>query len=120
MSDGKSDDISSVCSSFSEVSFRGEEISAEQAVDESIRDIQNGLNQANVLMRNLLTCDERGESWEVMFPMYTDIDELIKEAIVLFRELRGLAKQITPPKPRASKTAKKEPSMLESCGGGTV
>ena len=117
--EGKDDDISSVCSSFSQVSFNGEEVSADQAIDESMKDIQNGTNQAHVAVRNMLTSDERGESYDIMKAQFDEIDGIVKEAIALWKSLRSIAKQLVPPKPR---TTKKEPdtpsSVLDSCSGG--
>ena len=115
--DNKDDDLDSMCSSFSTVSFNGEEISADKAVDESLRDIQQATNDVHCLVRNMLTSDERSEGWEVMKPMYDEIDENVQEALSLWKELRNIAKQLLPPKPRASKASKKtEASVLDSCG----
>lgn len=103
--DNKNDDISSVCSSFSTVSFNGEEMTADKAIDESMKDIQKSVNNAHVVVRNMLTSDERGEEYEIMKEQYDQVDELVKEGIALWKDLKAIAKQLLPPKPRASKKA---------------
>jgi len=112
------DDIESVASNFSEVSFRDDLVSAEQAVDLSIKDIQDGLNNTQVALREMLQLDERGEEYSIMKAKYDEIDELLKDGINLLKELRGLAKQLIPPKPRASTAKKAATNVLEECKGG--
>lgn len=112
------DDIESLASNFSEVSFRDDLVSAEQAVDLSIKDIQDGLNNTQVALREMLQLDERGESYDLMKAKFDEIEELLKDGISLFKELRGLAKQLVPPKPRANTAKKAATNVLEDCKGG--
>jgi hypothetical protein len=96
------DDMSSTCSTFSQISFRGDqEVDAEHAVDESIKSIQDGLNNIQVGLRNMLMSDERGDDYDLMKGMFDEIDTLVKEGVVLMKEVRGISKQLMPPKPRA-------------------
>ena len=101
--DNKDDDMSSMCSTYSMLSINGQEISADKAVDESLRDIQQSVNDVHCLVRNMLTADERGEDWEIMKPMYDEVDDNVKEALALWKDLKMIAKQLLPPKPRVSK-----------------
>lgn len=116
--DCKDSDLDSVCSSFSQVSFNGETVSADQAIDESMKDIQTGTNQAHVAVRNMLTSDERGEDYEVMKAQFDEIDGIVKEAIELWKNLRAIAKQLVPPKPRATKKDTKPTGVLDCCSTG--
>lgn len=111
-------DIESLASNFSDVSFRGDLVSAEQAVDESIKDLQNGLNGVQCGMREMLVADERGEEYSIMKAKYDEIDELLKEGISLFKEMKGLAKQLVPPKPKASTKKEAATNVLDDCKGG--
>jgi hypothetical protein len=100
--DSKDDDISSTCSTFSQISFRGDqEVDAEQAIDESIKSIQAGLNNIQVGLRCMLMADSREDSYEDMLPMFCEIEGLVKEGVVLMKEVRMVGKQLMPPKPRA-------------------
>lgn len=109
-------DVGSCASQFSSVSFRGEMQSAEEAVDESIKDLQDGLNGCQSLLRQMLMADGRGDSYEEMEPMYNDICDLFKEFITLTKEMKGLAKQLLPPKPKVAK--KEVGDVLKDCKSG--
>ena len=102
--DEDKDDLDSLASSFSMVSFGGEEVSADVAVDQSMGDTQKSINNIHVGIRNMLTSDERGEDYEVLKGQYDEIDGLVKIAIELMRDIRAIAKQLVPPKPRAKKS----------------
>lgn len=115
MSESKSDDLESVCSNFSIVSLaNGEEVSAEQALDEGCKDIQTAINEIHSFARQLLMGDERDDNYEEMIPLFKQLDENISEGIVLLKDLKKICKQLIPKKPRAA-TKKKEPSMLDVC-----
>ncbi len=114
--DSKDDDISSLASGFSAISFRGnEEVSAEVAVDESIKSIQDGLNGCQVRLRMLLMADERGDSYSEMEPLYNEIMDLLKEFTELTKEIKSICKQIMPAKPKATKKDKPA-GVLDCCG----
>ena len=115
MSDFK-DDMNSTVSGFSMISVGGEEnVSADQAIDESLKKIQSGLNELHQGARLLLMSDERDDTWEEMDPTYTQIVAGTKEVISLMKELASICKQMMPPKPRSAKKNTAEPSMIESC-----
>ena len=118
MSDHKDDDVSSMCSSFSMVSINGgEEVDAETAITTAIKDIQDSLNLLECYMREILMMDFHGESYEIMDAKVKEIEAHIKEGKVLWTDFQSIARQLRPPKPRSSKTPKKEqPSMLDVCG----
>jgi hypothetical protein len=114
--DGK-DEMDSTVSGFSMVSINGaEEVSAEVAVDDSCAMLQTSFNNIHQGLRLMLMADERDESYEDSLEAYTKMYELIAEGVSLMKELKSLVKQVQPKKPRAAKTAKKEPTMMESCG----
>jgi hypothetical protein len=112
------DDLDSVCSSFSQVSFNGEEVSAEVAVDESIKQIQQGLNNLQVGMRELLMLDERDESYEVIQPKYEEIEALVKDGVSLWKDMLAIARQLRVPKPRATKKESQKTGVLDQCKTG--
>lgn len=99
------DDMSSMCSSFSQVSFNGESVPADQAIDESMKSIQTGLNNTHVLVRNMLTSDERDEGYEVIKPMYDELASFIDEGVSLLRELKKIGKQMVPKPPKGASTS---------------
>ena len=112
-------DIDSTCSQFSEVSFRGTLVDAETAVDASVKDVQDGLNSTCCLLREMLQLDERGEDYSIMKEKYDEVDSILKEGVALLKELRTIAKQLVPPKPKATKKDLTS-SMLDECGGGKI
>ena len=92
-------DMSSMCSSYSNITLgNGEEVGFDVAIDNSMKDLQDGINEIHVIARNLLTMDERGEGREVILPAFTEMDGLVKEACALLRELGKICKQVVPKK----------------------
>ena len=94
------DDLSSTVSGFSTVSIDGEAVSCEKAVDESILDMQGGLNNIHVGVRNMLMADERGDDYNDTLEEYTKLYSLLDELIVLTKDLKKIVKQVQPKKPR--------------------
>lgn len=87
--------------SCSDVSYQGETVSAEKAIDESIKDLQDGLNSIHNMARRLLMADIRGDSYQDMFPLYKILFELVKEDVTLLKDFQKIIKQLLPtPKPR--------------------
>ena len=109
---------SSICSSYSDVSFGGEIVSADVAIDQAFKDLQEGVNETHVTMRNMLTSDERGEEYEVLKEQFDGLAANVKEAIVLLKEVTKIAKQIVPPKPKNTPAdiAKAEKSIASMTG----
>ena len=120
MSDGKDDDISSVCSTFSMVSINGEECSADVAVDDTMKRLQTSVNNIHCGLREMLQLDERGEDYSIMKEKHDAIDALCREGRELWKDAVALSKQLVPPRPRAKTTKKAEQplSVLEACSGG--
>lgn len=107
--------IDSCVSGFSIVSLaNGEEVSAEQALDESCKDIQSAVNEIHSFARRLLMSDERDDTHEEMAPLYKGLEENISEGIALLKDLKKICKQLIPKPPRKP-NVKKAPTMLESC-----
>lgn len=111
------DDIESTISNFSMISIAGgEEISADQALDDSCADIQKAINLIHSYARQVLMCDERGDDYSDVQPLYKTLCENVDEGISLLRELKRLVKQLVPPAPR--KKAKPKPKVGDDnyCG----
>lgn len=93
--------MSSMCSSYSNITLgNGEEVSFDKAIDDSMVDLQSGINEIHVIARNLLTMDERGEDYEVVKPAFDNLDNLIKEAVACLKDLTKICKQVIPKKPK--------------------
>ena len=85
--------ISSQMSEMS-ISLNGEEIMLEEAVDETFKNLQAFLNSTQCDLRNLASCDERNETFEVSHSYCTKIDDNISEMNELFKSLKSIVKQI--------------------------
>ena len=85
--------ISSQMSEMS-ISLNGQEIMLEEAVDETFKDLQAFLNNTQCDLRNLASCDERNETFEVSHSYCTKIDDNISEMNELFKSLKSIVKQI--------------------------
>ena len=115
------DDVSSMASTFSMVSLNGgEEVDAETAITTAIKDIQDSLNQLEVYMREILMMDFHGESYEIIDGKVKEIETHIKEGKGLWADFLSIARQLRPPKPRATKKKKENATsdLLQTCGGG--
>lgn len=108
------DDLDSMASTYSQVSWNGEEMPADEAVDSSMKDIQGGINEIHIAVRNMLTSDERGEGYEVQKEQYDNILETLKESTALMKDIAKICKQLVPPKPRGQKKLDKTADMLAS------
>jgi len=98
-----SDDMSSMCSSYSNITLgNGEEVSFDKAIDDSMIDLQTGINEIHVIARNLLTMDERDEDYDVIKPAFDNLDTLVKEACICLKDLTKICKQVIPKKPKSS------------------
>ena len=104
-------EINSVCSSFSMVSINGQEMDAEQAVDQSMKELQEGLNNVHVQLRRLLMCDERGDPYQEVKPRCVKADDCIKDVVDIAKDIKGLIKQLCPKKPKGW-TANDEQKMM--------
>lgn len=93
----------SMVSGFSMVSIGGEDVSAEKAIDESIADIQSGLNETHSGLRIMLMSDERGDSFEETKEDYDRLYSHIKELQELIKDLHKIVKQVQPRPPKKTK-----------------
>ena len=101
--------MDSTCSGFSMVSIGdGEQVSAEVAIDDAMKDVQEGLNNIHASIRLILMADERGDNFEETKEEYDRQYALIDEVTVLLKDLKKICKQIQPRKPRATTTKKKD------------
>jgi hypothetical protein len=113
------DDMDSVCSNFSMVSVGGDQMSADQALDEAFKDIQTGWNELHSYSRQLLMADQRDDSYEDFLPLYTTFNELMKESKGLLGDLNKIIKQLMPKKPKGFKTQAEldKPTSIEEMTG---
>jgi hypothetical protein len=93
-------EINSVASSFSQISMHGETVDAEAAVDDSVKKIQEALNEINVCLRNLLMEDERSGEYEHMIDHANHIKELCSDGVHLYKDILSITKQLLPKKPK--------------------
>lgn len=99
------DDISSISSTLSTVSFRGEETDVGTYIDSVFADIQQGVNDLHSTTRALSFAEDRGDSYDEAKVIYDQIADLVKDGCALFREVATVNKQFLPAKPRAPKKA---------------
>ena len=87
---------SSICSAMSEVSIslNGVEQSLEQAIDDTFKELQQNLNQSQCNLRNLATCEERGDEFQISHDICYRIHDNILEMKELFLDLNSIVKQI--------------------------
>lgn len=97
-----SDDVSSLCSNMSDmtVSCFGEDVPLEDAVDSIFKQIQEHINQMHCEIRNLCMAEDRNMDYEECFEYHMAIDEHVKQACTVFKELTKVSKQILPTKPK--------------------
>jgi hypothetical protein len=82
------------------VSFRGEEIELDEALDALYREIQTNLNRSQCAVRSLACCEERNDTFLEAVGIYFEIDDHVESLFDLFRELQTVSKQCLgkPPK----------------------
>lgn len=94
------DMLSMISTASTTLTFHGEQVDAEKCVDESIKNIQNGLNQINVNMRNMLMACERDDSYEEMFQDFDSINSIVKDFKELCKDITSISKQLIGKKPK--------------------
>ena len=82
------------------VSFCGDEVEFEEAVDKVYKEIQTFVNDTQCGVRELALIEERGETYMVALDVWHDLDVAIDGVLFLFKELRSISKQYLgkPPK----------------------
>ena len=101
-----SDDISSISSTLSNVSFRGEDMDCNAFIDIAFSDAQDALNLLHSSTRALSYAEDRGDSYDEIKASYDELTEVAKDGIKILREIMAVNKQFLPPKPRAAATKK--------------
>ena len=85
----------SVCSNSSSiVSFRGEEIDVNDALDTLFKDLQQKLNYCHSTVRTLVMSEDRDESYIETAAHVWEIEDYTDVLDELFGELRTVAKEI--------------------------
>ena len=88
---------SSAASQFS-VNFQGQEMSLEQALDETIRGVQNNLNSLQCALRNLAAVEEQAVDTDEDFKNAVELEDqtvdLVDGLVSLLEELPRIAAEI--------------------------
>lgn len=115
------DELDSVCSQLSTVSFRGdEEVDVDQYIDTAFADLQNAVNNLHCATRNLSMCEDRNDSWEECKKLYDEVQDTVKDGIAVFKEIASVNKQMiayAKPKRSTKKDAKQPTGVLDACSG---
>jgi hypothetical protein len=99
----KDNDTSSICSAMSDVSisYNGEEMDLDDAIDHIFKELQVHINQTHVEIREICQWNLRGEDYEETKVYFDNMVTHITEGCALFKDLTKVIKQIMPPKPKA-------------------
>lgn len=76
------------------VSVFGEEIDVNKGVDLVFRDLQDSLNQCHCSIRNLIQCDDRGDSYIESCEIQNQVSEYIVDFSILMKELKSLSVEL--------------------------
>jgi len=91
------------------VQFHGREMSLEQALDETIRGVQNHLNNLQVVLRNLAACEEQevdeDEDFRGMVALEDEVTDTVNALNELLSELPDIAEDIRGPAPNPATKA---------------
>jgi hypothetical protein len=79
------------------VSYYGEELPLEQALDSSFKALQENLNNCHCTTREVVMGADRNEDFETMLQLRFDIEDYTDEMAKHFKELNGIMKQIISP-----------------------
>lgn len=85
--------MSSICSNATTVSWRGEEIEIDVAIDELFRELQSNLNNTQCSLRELSMSEERADTYMEAAQHYFAIDDYVDVLLDLFTELKGVSRQ---------------------------
>ena len=86
----------SICSQMSEmsISINGMEVNLVEAIDSTFRDLQKHLNSSQCNLRNLASCSDRGDEFEVSHKYCCEIDDDVSEMLLLFKDLKSIVLQV--------------------------
>ena len=94
--------LASNMSDMSIVSYTGKEMTSEEFIDQAFADIQTAVNHLHCATRNMMQCEERGDSYEEDKEVYDDIQGVVKEGVAIFREIAKTNKQMLPKAPKTT------------------
>ena len=80
--------------SMQSVSVFGEEVDAEKAVDVVFRELQDTLNQSNCLLREILCCPERNETYMTCVDLQQNLMDYVDDFTNLMKQLKGISKDL--------------------------
>lgn len=98
---------SSMCSTMSGMTvsaFGQEEMDLEEAVNKLFVDLQTFVNGCHSGIRQLAMCDERADTYIEAMTIWKELDDDVVGALVLFKELRSISKQVLGKPPKQYKT----------------
>jgi hypothetical protein len=85
---------SSIASTSSSVSFRGEEIDVSDALDMLFKDLQENLNHCHCSVRQLSQCEERADTFMEAAQFDFEIQDYVEGLTGLFKELKQVSKDV--------------------------
>ena len=101
--------VASSAASLRSVNFHGREMSLEQALDETIKGVQNHLNSLQVALRNLAACEDQAvddeEDFRQMVALEDEIVDTVGALNELLSELPDIAEGIRGPAPNPAMKA---------------
>jgi hypothetical protein len=84
----------STCSNASTIiSFRGDEMELDEALDALYSEIQQNLNRSQCAVRSLACCEERNDTFIEAVEIYFEIDDHVESLLKMFKELQDVSKQ---------------------------
>ena len=80
-------DTSSICSAMSDasISYNGEEMNLDDAIDHIFKELQLHINQTHVEIREICQWDLRGEDYEETIVYFNNMTNHIDEGCLLFK-----------------------------------
>ena len=81
--------VASSAASMRSVNFHGREMTLEQALDETIKGVQNHLNSLQVALRNLAACEDQAVDDEEDFRQMVALEDEIADTVGALNELLG-------------------------------
>ena len=81
--------VASSAASMRSVNFHGREMTLEQALDETIKGVQNHLNSLQVALRNLAACEDQAVDDDEDFRQMVALEDEIADTVGALNELLG-------------------------------
>lgn len=107
--------ISSLASGLSEVSvsYNGEDMMLEDAIDHIFKELQQCINEIHVQLRQLCMSEDRGDTYDEAKEYLDQITDFVKDGTKVLKDLIPVCKQLLPPKPKGWVDPKKLNSIKE-------